>query len=812
MIWLFLSAWIVLLLWLLAEKRLDRQQWSIILGISMVLMLFWDAVPGWFALIAVLYMAAVLMLMHAHQLRKNWLTEPLLRKMKTMLPPLSQTEIEAMEAGTVWWDAELFSGDPDWQKLLSVKKNVLSDEEQAFLDGPVDTLCAMLDDWEITHKLNDLPENVWAYMRQEKFFGMIIEKEFGGLGFSAYAHSEVIQRISSRSLTAAVTVMVPNSLGPAELLQSYGTDKQKQWYLPRLATGEALPCFALTGPEAGSDAGAMPDRGVVCQQQWNGNMTLGFRVNWNKRYITLSPVASVLGLAFHAYDPDALLGKEVDLGITCALIPTDATGVKVGRRHYPLNSAFMNGPTQGKDVFVPMEWIIGGQERVGQGWKMLVERLAVGRGISLPSLSVGAGKLASRSCGAYARVRKQFRLPIGRFEGVQEAMASVGGMTYLMDSARRLTLAALDAGERPSVVTAIVKYYLTEGMRKVINDAMDIHGGRGICMGPTNYLARAYQTVPVGITVEGANILTRNMIIFGQGATRCHPYVLKEMAILHRDMDEQTIEQFDAVMQQHVLHTVGNGCRAFLYGATGGHLAAAPVSGEVGKYYRQLSRFSSGFAFAADLALLTLGGALKRKESISARFADALGYMYLCSAVLKRFQDDGRPRDDLPMVQWACEFALFQIQEAFDGIIRHFPNRLFRLKLRLCLLPWGRTLHRPADALNASVAEIMMKPGASRDRLTEGVYCPASRDDLLGGLDAALASTLKAEPVERRLRDGGDVYLPGDDYQLWLTELRQAGKLSQADIELMQTAREDLLRIIQVDDFPAGRKRAVKPV
>lgn len=807
MIWIMILAWFFLIYWLLAEKTLDRMQWTVFLSASAFWLLFWDTVPGWFAFIAWVCIGAVLIFMHAGELRRNWIIRPVFERMQKMLPPLSQTEQEAMASGTVWWDAQLFSGAPDWHQLLSVSLGQLTADEQAFLDGPVNQLCAMLDDWEITHKRNDLPPEVWDFMREQKFFGMIIDQAHGGLGFSAYAHSEVVQCIASRSLTAAVTVMVPNSLGPAELLLSYGTDQQKDWYLPRLASGEVIPCFALTGPEAGSDAGAMPDRGVLCEQMWEGKKTLGFRVNWDKRYITLAPVADVLGLAFHAYDPDALLGESEDLGITCALIPTDTKGVKTGRRHYPLNSSFMNGPTQGRDVFVPFEWVIGGQPMIGKGWMMLVERLAVGRGISLPSLSVGAGKLASRTSGAYARVRKQFRLPIGRFEGVQQSLARIGGTTYMMDSARRLTLSALDAGERPAVVTAIVKYYLTEGMRQVVNDAMDIHGGRGICMGPSNYLARPYQTVPVGITVEGANILTRNMIIFGQGATRCHPLIQREMELLHHDANEDAVAQFDEVMQQHVVYVLRNASKAFLYGLSGGRMAESPVHGDVARYYRQVARYSAALACAADMALLLLGGSLKRKEAISARFADVLGYLYLCSATLKRYQDDGRPSEDLPMLQWACEDALYQIQQAFDGIIRHFPNVWFRLKLRAIVFPLGCRMRPPEDALNARVAELMMTQGDARKRLTQGIYLTSDRSDLTGCIDAALNSTLAADPIERKLIEQGHVYHPGDDYADWLSGLQQQGLLSAREAELLAQAREDVLRVIAVDDFPQGRRK-----
>ncbi|HYR05396.1 MAG TPA: acyl-CoA dehydrogenase, partial [Gallionella sp.] len=539
-------------------------------------------------------------------LRRNIVSGLILRIFRRILPQVSVTEQEAIDAGTVWWDGDLFSGYPDWNKLLAFPKCGLSAAEQSFLDNEVEQLCAMLDDWDITHKRADLPPAVWQFMKAKGLFGMIIPKRYGGLGFSAQAHSAVVSKVASRSGTAAVTVMVPNSLGPAELLLHYGTDEQKEKYLRRLASGLEVPCFALTGPFAGSDAGAIPDHGEVCYGEFAGQQNvLGIRLTWEKRYITLAPVATLLGLAFRLYDPERLLGGDVDRGITLALIPTDTPGVQIGRRHFPMNSAFLNGPTQGKGVFIPMDCIIGGTSRVGQGWRMLMECLAAGRSISLPASSIGGMKLAARTSSAYARVRKQFHQPIGKFEGIEEPLARIGAYTYMIDAARRFTALAVDLGEKPSVISAIVKYHATEYGRIAINDAMDVHGGKGICLGPDNYLARAYQQTPIGITVEGANILTRSMIIFGQGAIRSHPYVLKEIAAARDPDRKHALHQFDEALFGHISFALSNAARSFVFALFNGHGIPAPSGsgGETDRYYRHLTRFSAAFALSADVAM-----------------------------------------------------------------------------------------------------------------------------------------------------------------------------------------------------------------
>lgn len=739
-------------------------------------------------------------------LRRALISDRLLKIFRKILPQVSQTEQEALDAGTVWWDGDLFSGKPDWNKLLAYPKPKLSTEEKTFLAGPVEQLCAMLDEWHITRELHDLPPHVWKFIKDNGFFGMIIPRQYGGHGFSALAHSEVVMKISSRSGTAAVSVMVPNSLGPAELLLHYGTEEQKNYYLPRLAKGQEVPCFALTGPDAGSDAGSIPDFGIVCHGEFNGDQNvLGMRVTWEKRYITLGPVATLLGLAFRLHDPDGLLGDEKDLGITLALIPTHTPGVNIGRRHFPLDAAFQNGPNSGKDVFIPMEWVIGGRDGVGCGWRMLMNCLAAGRSISLPATSTGAAKLAARTSGAYGRVRVQFKVPIGRFEGVEEALARIGGNTYMMDAARVMTAGAVDLGEKPSVISAIVKYHLTERGRQAINDAMDIHGGKGICMGPSNYLGRNYQHIPVSITVEGANILTRSMIIFGQGAIRCHPYVLREIRAANDSNAARGSVEFDRALMGHIVFSIGNGTRSLLHGLTGGYLASAPgsVGPEVQGYYSQLTRFSAAFALLADISLLVLGGSLKRKERLSARLGDILSMLYLCSATLKRFKDDDRPAADFPLLHWSMRDALYRMQEAFDGLLGNFPGGAVGMRLlRFLVFPLGKSFSPPSDELGHKVAKLMLTPGEARDRLTAGIYVPESADEPLGILEQALRCAVVSEAVETKLRAAVKAgRIPAQREEKIAAALKQR-VITTSELELMGKMESLRRRVIMVDDFP----------
>ncbi len=736
-------------------------------------------------------------------IRRNVVSAAVFKIFRRILPQISATEQEAIDAGTVWWDGELFSGNPDWDKLLAFPKCGVSEREQAFLDNEVEQLCAMLDDWDITHNRADLPPEVWQFIKDKGFFGMIIPKRYGGLEFSAQAHSAVVSKVASRSGTAAVTVMVPNSLGPAELLLHYGTDEQKEKYLNRLAKGLEVPCFALTGPFAGSDAGAIPDYGIVCHGEFGGQQNvLGIRLSWEKRYITLAPAATLLGLAFKLYDPEHLLGGEKALGITLALIPTDTPGVQIGRRHFPLNSAFLNGPTQGKEVFVPMEYIIGGTPRVGQGWRMLMECLAAGRSISLPASSIGGMKLVARTSGAYSRVRKQFKVPIGKFEGVEEPLARIGAHTYMVEAARRLTALAVDLGEKPSVISAIIKYHSTERCRIVINDAMDVHGGKGISLGPDNYLGRFYQQMPVAITVEGANILTRTLMIFGQGAIRSHPYVLSEIAAVNDHDIERALQQFDEALFGHITFVLSNAARSLVFGLTGGHGIETPEGDDTHRYYQQLTRFSAAFALSADIAMAVLGGALKRREKISGRLGDVLSQLYLCSATLKRFEDEGRPAEDLPLLHWALQDALYQIQLAFVGVINNFPNALVRSLLGMLVFPLGRNFAPPSDHLGHQIAKLLMQPGAARDRLTSGIYIPDDEQDAVGALEAALASTLACEPLQGKLQEARKAgKLKALEELLRVAEARDIGIISAEEALLLERDYALRRKVIMVDDF-----------
>ncbi len=745
-------------------------------------------------------------------MRRIVISGTVLKIFRKFLPQISATEQEAIDAGTVWWDGELFSGNPDWNKLLAFPKPSLSSEEQAFLDNEVEQLCAMLDDWDITHNRADLSPEVWQFIRDKGFFGMIIPKRYGGLEFSAQAHSAVVCKVASRSGTAAVTVMVPNSLGPAELLLHYGTNEQKEKYLHRLAQGKEVPCFALTGPFAGSDAGAIPDFGVVCYGEYAGQQNvLGVRLTWEKRYITLAPVATLLGLAFKLYDPNHLLGGEPSRGITLALVPTDTPGVQIGRRHFPLNSAFLNGPTQGKDVFIPMNYIIGGTSRVGQGWRMLMECLAAGRSISLPASSMGGMKLAVRTTGAYSRVRKQFKVPIGKFEGIEEPLARIGAHTYMVDAARQFTALAVDMGEKPSVVSAIIKYHSTERCRIVVNDAMDVHGGKGICLGPDNYLGRFYQQMPVAITVEGANILTRTLMIFGQGAIRSHPYVLKEIAATQDHDHNRALHQFDDALFGHISFALSNAARSFVFGLTAGHGIRTPDGIETRRYYQQMTRFSAAFALSADIAMAALGGSLKRREKISARLGDVLSQLYLCSATLKRFENDGRPAEDLPLMHWAMQDALYKIQQAFEGVIQNFPNALVRGLLSVLIFPLGRRLLPASDQLGHQIATLLMQPGAARDRLTAGIYIPEDELDAVGALEAALASTLANEPLLAELEEARKTGRLKELEELpRISEARDRGIISAEQALLLERDYALRRKVIMVDDFAAEELRAGK--
>jgi len=746
---------------------------------------------------------AGLLLFNVAPLRKAWITRPFMKIYRRMLPSMSSTEREALEAGTVWWDGELFTGNPNWSKLLGAKTPRLTAEEQDFLDGPCEQLCQMVDDFDITHRRGDMPPEIWEFLKTKGFFSMIIQKKYGGLEFSAYAHSCVLAKLSSRSAVVSSTVAVPNSLGPGELLQHYGTEDQKNYYLPRLASGQDIPCFALTGPRAGSDAASLPDTGVVCRGQWQGEDIIGIRLNFSKRYITLAPVATVIGLAFRLFDPDKLMGDNPDLGITCALIPRDTPGINIGRRHFPLNVPFQNGPIQGHDVFVPLDYIIGGPKMAGQGWRMLVEQLSVGRCISLPSSGTGGGKAAVFATGAYARIRRQFNMPVAKFEGIESVLARMVGLTYTMDAARSVTAGAIDGGEKPSVPSAMLKYHVTEMSRQIANDAMDVHGGKGICLGPKNYLGRGYQVVPVAITVEGANILTRSLIIFGQGAIRCHPFVLKEMEAARNPDRKQGVDDFDAALFGHVGFTLSNAVRSFVMALTNARFTAAPDAGPASRYYQHIVRFSASFAFAVDVAMLSLGGYLKKKENLSARLGDVLSYMYLASMVLKHYENQGRRPDELPIVEWACRHLLYQAQEQLHAFLRNFPNRFLAAMMRFLIFPRGLQYSAPDDRLGRKLASLVVEPTETRDRLCYPVYRRIEPGNALGLLQEVLEMADRAEKIDKRIRVEGvktgriqALDLPGQ-----IVEAETLGLVSADEARWLLEYDRKVMDLVHVDDF-----------
>ena len=759
---------------------------------------------GWHPAVAIVTLV-VLAVINVKPLRQLLLTGPIFGVFRKITPAMSQTEQEAVDAGTVWWDRDLFSGKPDFDRLHAIPKATLTPEEQAFLDGPTEQLCAMLDDWKISTQYKDLPPQAWQFIKDQGFLGMIIKKKYGGKEFSNTAHARVVTKIATRSGSAAVSVMVPNSLGPGELLQHYGTDEQKNYYLPRLAKGIDIPCFALTSPDAGSDAGGIPDFGKVCRGSYTDPRTgerhenvLGIRLTWEKRYITLGPIATVLGMAFKLYDPDHLLSDKEDLGITCALIPTEHEGVHIGRRHYPGTAVFQNGPNWGKDVFIPLSWVIGGKDYVGQGWRMLVECLSVGRCISLPAMSVASGMVSSYTTGAYSRIRNQFGLSIGRFEGVDEALGRIGGMTYQMDAAQRLALAGLDMGEKPSVLSGILKYHNTERMRKVVNDAMDVHGGKAVCTGPRNYLAGAYGAIPVAITVEGANILTRSMIIFGQGAIRCHPFVLTELrAAMNKDLPA-----FDTAVIGHIGFAISNAVRSFVMGLTGAKLVASPKSGAMAARYRNVVRFSSAFAFLADMGMASLGGSLKFREKLSARLGDMLSGLYIATASLKKFNDDGAPKEDLALVSWAVDSALYDCQVAMDGFMANHPSRGLALLMRVLVFPLGLSLKAATDQDGTRIARMLMEPSEARDRLTQYMYRSKDENDPVGVLEHALKAVIETEALETKLRNA---HRKGSLKSITaaerLVEAQTAGLITAAEFAAVERARRLRREVIMVDDF-----------
>ncbi|MCV9921633.1 acyl-CoA dehydrogenase [Pseudomonas sp. BT-42-2] len=802
----------MLLLWLvvlvigaayLTHRRLPPLQILGIIAAYTLLMGIFSSAPGWLLTLIWLVLAAKAALLVLPDWRRKVFTGPIFKWFQRTLPPMSQTEREAIEAGTVWWDGELFSGRPAWNTLLDYPAPKLTDEEQAFIDGPTEQLCAMVSDWQIGQDM-DLPAEAWQFIKEHGFFALIIPKEYGGKGFSAYAHSQVAMKLATRSGDLASTVMVPNSLGPAELLLHYGTDEQRNHYLPRLARGDEIPCFALTGPLAGSDAGAMPDTGIICKGQWQGEEVIGLRLNWEKRYITLGPIATLLGLAFKAYDPEHLLGEQEELGISLALIPTDTPGVEIGKRHLPLGAAFMNGPNSGKDVFVPLSFLIGGQEMLGKGWMMLMNCLSVGRSISLPAVGTGAAKYTSLVTGQYANIREQFNVPLAAFEGIQESLARIGGNAWLMDSARLLTAKAVDLGEKPSVLSAILKYHLTERGRECIQHAMDVHGGKGIIMGPNNYLGRNWQGAPIFITVEGANILSRNLMIFGQGAIRCHPFVLKEMALAGREDRDQALKEFDELLLKHIMFAAGNAASTLVLGLGLGHFERVPGDALSQGYFRSLNRQAAAFALLADLSMMLLGGALKRRERLSARLGDVLSYLYLSSAALKRYHDLGSPEHMQPLLRWAMEESLGKAEQALDKLLDNFPNRFIGCALRVLVFPFGRRHTGPSDELDAEVARLIgrSKGDPALEELLAGCFRPQAEGDPVAALQRACDLLDETAPLRKTLhqaiREGTVQAQAGRSV---IEAAIEAGVLQETQGQQLSDAETARRAVIDVDAF-----------
>lgn len=763
--------------------------------------LFVGTIIGYVGFFTWLVFLVIAVPLNMSSVRKEYLSAPILAMYKKIMPEMSRTEQEAIDAGTVWWDGEIFSGDPDWQTLHRIPQARLTQEEQAFLDGPVEEACRMADDWDIHHKRADLSPELWAFLKENKFFAMIIKKKYGGLEFSAFAQSRVLQKLSGTNAVLATTVGVPNSLGPGELLQHYGTQEQQDYYLPRLASGQEIPCFALTGPEAGSDAGSIPDTGIVTKGMWEGKEVIGMNLTFDKRYITLAPVATVVGLAFKMFDPEGLLGDQEELGITCALIPSDTEGLDIGQRHFPLNVPFQNGPIRGENIFVPLDFIIGGADMAGQGWRMLVECLSVGRCITLPSTSAGGAKSMALATGAYARIRRQFKMPVGKMEGIEEMLGRIGGNAYLMDAVTTLSTKGVDLGEKPSVISAVCKYHLTEKMRTLVNDAMDVHGGKGIMLGPNNHLGRGYQGAPIAITVEGANILTRNMMIYGQGAIRCHPYVLKEMYAAGDKDEAQGLEDFDKAIFGHIGFAISNTFRSIWFSITGARLADAPFTDETAGYYRSMKRYSSNMALLSDVAMGVLGGELKRRERLSARLGDILSYLYLGSAVLKRFDDQGRQTVDLPLMHWAMQDSLYRLEVAMEELFENFPSKALGRALKLIIMPFGRRYNKPSDKIDHQIATMLQTPCDARTRLGDGQYVAPDAGNPMGVLEQILEDVLASEPLFEKVCDAAGERLPFTQLDMVGKKGLELGVLTDQEAALLTRAEQGRLDTINVDDF-----------
>ena len=752
---------------------------------SLLLLIFcWGIWLGW------------VMLFNFTSIRCHVMTRPLFMIAKKLMPKISETEAAVLESGGLGWEAEVFRGKPSWKKLLSIPAPQLTDEERDFLEGPVEKLCQMVDNWQIAKELK-MPDEIWAFLKTQGFFGLIIPKKYGGKEFSELAHSAVIVKTASINTTLGTAVSVPNSLGPAELLLHYGTEEQKNYYLPRLAKGEEIPCFALTSPVAGSDAASLIDNGIVCEAEINGKKQKAIRLNWDKRYITLSPIATLIGLAFKLYDPDHLVGDKEYLGITCALIPRHTPGVHIGRRHIPLRAGFPNGPIQGHDVLIPLDGIIGGIKMAGHGWRMLMDCLGTGRAISLPSMVNGSCKRGAIATGAYARIRQQFHTSLFHFEGVSEALTQIAADSYLLEVLRLFTVNNLDQGEPSSVASAISKYHTTELGRKVIQHAMDIHGGKGIIMGPKNYLAQMYMEAPISITVEGANILTRSLIIFGQGALRCHPYLLEEVHAAQR----KDLTAFDKALFGHLGYLISNKARASWLALTGGIFTRAPA-GQLKRYFQLITRYSAAFAYIADVSILMLGSKLKFKEKLSARLGDLLSDLYMMSAVLKHFRDQGQQPEEKIIAQYVCQKLLFHFQHQLDGLLRNLPIRWIGKYLRLIVFPWGRRLKAPSDRLGQQVAELLTRPSFLREFLKKEGYFTPHPNNFVGNMEEVFEQILEVEPLEKKVKEliaTGRVQ--GKILQEHVAHAVQQDLMTEGEAQRILGAEAARQMIIAVDDF-----------
>jgi acyl-CoA dehydrogenase len=719
---------------------------SLPLGSALVV-LGWAAVglisPCFWSLWAVIPLAVVLLVLNVPPLRRPILSAPVFVILKKSMPSMSVTEREALEAGTTWWEKDLFSGRPDWKKFAGIALPQLTPEEQSFLDNEVTQLCELINEWDV-YQTKDLPPAAWQFLKDKGFFGLIIPREFGGRDFSPYAQSRVMSKIASNSGTAAVTAMVPNSLGPGELLMKYGTEEQKQRWLPGLAKGTEIPCFGLTGPEAGSDAGSIPDTGIVCKGEFEGREVIGLKLTFNKRWITLAPVATVVGLAFKLYDPEGLLGdpNKVEYGITCALLPASHPGVNIGQRHNP-GSPFMNGPVSGEDVFIPVDWIIGGAPMAGKGWRMLIECLGAGRGVSLPALSTASGEMSYRMVGAFARIRRQFNTEIGKFEGVQEATADIAGGAYMLEAMRHLVTKGLESGA-PSVMTAMAKYHATETMRRLVNHAMDVVGGRAIQLGPRNFLAFPYQSIPVAITVEGANILTRSLMIFGQGAMRCHPYLFEEMQALQNPDKAEGLKIFDRLFIHHLGHVFSNLVRTKLLGLTRGRLSSVPANADAfsKRWYQRINLLSASLAVTSDFALGILGGNLKRRELLSARLGDVHSQLFIACAILKYHGAHPRTRAEDAHAEYALKQALYKAQEALIDFYDNFPVRLVAVLLKLVTFSSGRLVDKPDDNLIRELGDLIMEENPVRQELGRFVYVSKNPEHATGRVETTFQMLL----------------------------------------------------------------------